>query len=503
MPVPRRRRRIAAAAAVGLLLASGTAGAAEPPPPEESSGPSAEGVGGVVEPSVVCQLPAGQGERTGPQKITVRLSPATVAPGGTVHVSVDLGPTPATSPMALEDAPFTAGIEFALAGGADGTVTVFGKRTTIDVPLAPDRIQVPSYEGDFMMPTDARGPVSLIPTRTLTVTRVLDRDHETACAARSGTKSVGSVDVEGAARPAPTLATADRAVSPGATVPVEGARWTPDARPRALLCAEDGTRCSPARFAESSLDVDAEGRLRGALTLAGPELVGPGEHRLRVFDGSREAGTSLTVTVGESPSWPSPSPSGSPSPSHLTPADPAAQPGGDVPGEVEASPRPGESPDGARLTRSQQRPATYVTPGPLSMKQSGKAVNFGAFELGEQATATSSLNTVTVSDGRGHNIGWSLTATLTDLRTSHGGVIPASAVTWTPVCVAEPGSVGRPTAGSPGALGSRASSLCTMGSQLRTPFTGGEFRADASLSLSVPGFVPPGEYKATLQLTLL
>ncbi|MBC9717606.1 hypothetical protein H9Y04_34250 [Streptomyces sp. TRM66268-LWL] len=502
------RRRLAAAAGFLLLLSGGTAGAAESPSPGAS--PDAAAAGVTVEPTVSCRLPAGQGDTAGPQRITVELSPATVAPGGTVHVEVDLGPTPATSPLELEDAPFTAGIEFALSGGAGGTVTVFGKPTPVDVPLAPARIQVPSYEGEFMMPLDARRPVRLTPTRTLTVTRVLDRDFETPCAVRSGAEAVGTVDVSGEPGPAATLTVADGAVEPGAVVELSGTRWTPGAEPRAVLCGEDGAGCSPAKFARTALEVSEGGRLSGSVTLAEADAVPSGDHRLRVFDGAREAGARLAVEGGgaapddldpstspDGPSRPADSfPSG---PSDGSTAGPSASPSL-LPGVGGTS----ESGSGSGLgsDMGQQHLATYITPGPLAMTQSGDAVDFGTFELGQQSTATAALNTVTVSDGRGRNIGWSLTATLTDL-TSGSGRIPASAVSWVPSCVAETGSVGRPTAGAPGPLGPQASSLCTMRHHARTPLTGGKFRADASLSLTFPGYVPPGEYKATLQLTLL
>ncbi|WP_093611624.1 WxL domain-containing protein [Streptomyces indicus] len=493
---------VAAAASV-LLLASGAAGAAESPSPGASQETAETPDRGVTtEPTVDCRLPAGQGDTRGPQKITVKLSPATVAPGGTVHVEVELGPTPATSPLALADTPFTAGIEFALSGGADGTVTVFGEPTAVDIPLAPSRIQVPSYEGDFMMPVGARGPVRLTPTRTLTVTRVLDRDHETPCVVRSGVQPVGTVEVAGVAHPAPTLTLPDRRPSePGAAVALSGAGWTPGGTPRALLCAQDGSACSPAGFTDSSLAVDAAGVLAGTVTLAGADLVAPAAHRVRLFDGAREASARLTVAAP-------PAAPGAPDPTDLLPErtedDPAA------PATQDPAPSPPPHPDPtapeggqADAPHASQHLAAYITPGPLAMDQSGDAVDFGTFELGEQSTATSALNTVTVTDGRGHNIGWSLTATLTDLRTAHGATIPAESVRWKPKCAGQPGSVGRPKAGTPGPLGPQASSLCTMGHHARTPMTGGKFTADAQLTLTVPGFVPPGEYEATLQLTLL
>ncbi len=497
------RRLAATLLGFALVFTVGTASAAESPSPEASTEAAA---GVTTEPTMECRLPAGQGDRTGPQKITVRISPAEVAPGAAVHVEVELGPTLATSPMKLDDAPFVAGMEFALSGGADGVVTVFGKPSTMDIPLAPARIEVPAYEGDFMMPLDAAGPVRLTPTRTLTVTRVLDRDFENPCAVRSGADVVAAVDVQGEPRPAATLAVADRSVAPGGTVRLSGTRWTADAKPRAVLCGRDGAGCSPAKFAADALKVDDDGRLSGTVTLADADMVTSGEHRLRVFDGAREAVVPLGVQGGTAPE----DPTATPSPGTSRPADdfPSGTGGaagdGDPSAGPSASPSTGSSPGhGPGGTQGAQSLRTYVTPGPLSMKQAGNSVDFGVLELGGRSTANAALNTVTVSDGRGRNIGWSLTATLTDLTNGNGGRIPASAVSWVPSCVAKPGSVGRPTAGAPGALGPQAASLCTMRHHMRTPMTGGKFKADAELSLTLPGYVPPGEYKATLQLTLL
>ncbi|NGO80055.1 hypothetical protein G6045_31015 [Streptomyces sp. YC504] len=507
MPVrrPVLPRRLAAATVFGLLLSTGAAGAAESPGREASA---AQGV--TTEPTVECRLPAGQGDKSGRQTITVRITPAEVAPGGTVHVEVDLGPSPATSPLALDDAPFTAGIEFALSGGADGTVTVFGRQAPVDVPLAPERIQVPSYEGDFMMPPDARGPVRLTPTRTLTVTHVLDRDFETPCAVRSGADAIGTVDVKGEPRPAATLTAADRSAVPGAVIGLSGMRWTPGSAPRALLCGQDGTGCSPAKFARTALEVAPDGRLSGTVTLAGRDVVPAGDHQLRIFDGAREATAPLGIRDGQpAPDDPSPDPS-RPADSFPGGTGGPGSSGGDAPTVDDPSSPASEHADrtpppehGSGGAQGRQHLATYITPGPLAMTQAGDAVDFGSLDLGQQSTATGALNTVTVSDGRGRNIGWSLTATLTNLTNDNGGTIPAGSVTWSPSCTAQTGSVGRPIAGTPGPLGAQASSLCTMGHHMRTPMTGGKFKADATLSLTLPGFVPPGEYSATLQLTLL
>lgn len=151
-----------------------------------------------------------------------------------------------------------------------------------------------------------------------------------------------------------------------------------------------------------------------------------------------------------------------------------------------------------------QRLSTSVRAGTLSMVQDGDTVDFGTTVLGTgSGVQRSRLNRVEVEDGRGVNSGWSLTATLSGFTSSGGGTIPADAVRWTPRCTAQNGSVGAPVAGSPAALGSGAASLCRMDPDGSRPFTGGRFDADADLTLTVPGFTPPGDYSATLTLTLL
>ncbi|SCF97090.1 WxL domain-containing protein [Streptomyces sp. Ncost-T10-10d] len=138
------------------------------------------------------------------------------------------------------------------------------------------------------------------------------------------------------------------------------------------------------------------------------------------------------------------------------------------------------------------------------MVQDGDTVDFGTTVLGTgSGVQRSRLNRVEVEDARGVNSGWSLTATLTGFTSADGGTIPAGAVRWTPKCTAQNGSVGVPVAGSPAALGSEAASLCRMNPDGSRPFTGGRFDADADLTLTVPGFTRPGDYSATLTLTLL
>ncbi|MGR6997965.1 hypothetical protein ACU686_07440 [Yinghuangia aomiensis] len=67
---------------------------------------------------VHCALPAGQPPVDGSQSVTVDLSPASSAPGGSIEATVTLGPSPATSPVPLTGVDMTPSITFAQSGGA-------------------------------------------------------------------------------------------------------------------------------------------------------------------------------------------------------------------------------------------------------------------------------------------------------------------------------------------------------------------------------------------------
>jgi hypothetical protein len=97
-----------------------------------------------------------------------------------------------------------------------------------------------------------------------------------------------------------------------------------------------------------------------------------------------------------------------------------------------------------------------------------------------------------------HAAGWSLTGKVTDF-TGPGAKIDAGALSWTPACATKAGSPSTCQAGSPGTVGS---SGATLASTPNGTLTGGEFTADAKLSLNVPAFTPPGTYSGVLTLTL-
>ncbi|MFF4095727.1 hypothetical protein ACFYYY_18145 [Streptomyces sp. NPDC001834] len=276
------RRAVALAAGTVLVWTGGTVALA----------PQAHA--GTVTPTVHCMLPAGQGEATGPQQMSVDLSPAVVDPGGRVHAKVTLGPSPATSGLSLNDVPTTPSIDLAMSGGATGTVTVTGPQVSLDIP-AGKPIEIPPYEGDFLIPADAKGPISFTPVRNLTRTKVLGSTYETPCEVVSGGGSVGTVDAEGTAGLPATLTAPATAVRPSTGFALSGSLWTAGATPVPSLCAADGGGCDPGKFVSSTLAISALGELSGSAVLADAGAVPDGSYLVKVGDGTKEATAPLTV----------------------------------------------------------------------------------------------------------------------------------------------------------------------------------------------------------------
>jgi hypothetical protein len=145
-----------------------------------------------------------------------------------------------------------------------------------------------------------------------------------------------------------------------------------------------------------------------------------------------------------------------------------------------------------------QKITTTVKAGTLSMSQAGDSVALSAVDFGKGGASTGALNSVTVKDFRGGPAGWSLTGKVTDF-TGPGAKIDAGKLSWTPACATKAGSPSTCQAGSAGTVGS---SGATLASTPNGTLTGGEFTADAGLSLDVPAFTPPGSYSGVLTLTL-
>ncbi|MFE9819243.1 hypothetical protein [Streptomyces sp. NPDC005773] len=533
-----------------FVLSLGCVGATAAPSPPDI--PAAAAAAGTVTPTVHCVLPAGQGEATGPQEMTVDLSPAVVEPGGKVHAKVTLGPSPATSQIALEDVPTTISLDLAMSGGATGTVTVRGAEFSMNVPVNTP-MEFPPFEGDFLLPADASGEISLAPIRTLTQTKVFGSVFETPCDIVDGGGYIGTVTAEGsAAEPADLTAPADP-VRPNTAVKLGGSGWTPDAAPVPSLCAEGGGGCDPLKFTSHTLRIDSYGTLTGTATLGEAGAVPDGRYEVKVNDGTKEATAPLTVqavaagnreiglsadsgpvgsvitvsgrnynpdrwinvigldasgtTLDDSAVYVKSGADGTFAVEFTVISDAVAAvqaDEGNDPATVRTLPFTVTTGGGGGGSTAEQQLSTQVRAGTLSMTQDGDTVDFGETVLGtDSGVQRAHLNRVEVQDARGVNSGWSLTATLTGFTSADGSTIPAGAVRWAPACTAQDGSVGAPVAGSPTVLGSEAASLCRMNPDGSRPFTGGKFDAEAGLALTVPEFTRPGDYSATLTLTLL
>jgi len=154
--------------------------------------------------------------------------------------------------------------------------------------------------------------------------------------------------------------------------------------------------------------------------------------------------------------------------------------------------------DDTPVPAGSQKLTTTVKAGTLSMSQAGDTVDLSAVDYGKGGASTGDLNAVTVKDFRGGPAGWSLTGKVTDF-TGPGAKIDAGALSWTPACATKAGSPSTCQAGSTGTVGS---SGATLASTPNGTLTGGEFTADAELSLNVPAFTPVGSYSGVLTLTL-
>ncbi|TDB93945.1 WxL domain-containing protein [Actinomadura sp. 7K534] len=167
-------------------------------------------------------------------------------------------------------------------------------------------------------------------------------------------------------------------------------------------------------------------------------------------------------------------------------------------GENPTDPGPGDPGDpgepGAGTGR--QTLNTTVNNGALTLSLEGNTAQLSTVAPGEHSTGA--LRTATVTDARGTQAGWNLVGEVTDFSHAQGGTIPKGNLAWTPTAqVVDDGSQGSVTPGAAGSLGgARTLASSAAGS------SGGVFQAGAGLDLSVPAGTSPGDYTATLTLTL-
>ncbi|MET9883562.1 beta-xylosidase [Streptomyces sp. NPDC006430] len=164
--------------------------------------------------------------------------------------------------------------------------------------------------------------------------------------------------------------------------------------------------------------------------------------------------------------------------------------------------------DAAPLPQGTQKVTAVVEQGALSMTQAGEAIALAAVPYGEGGAASGRIGAVTVKDARGGPAGWTLIGKVTDFTGPGGGPpgsgrepvrIPGASLSWTPSCTAADGSPSRCTAGSAGPVGPEGAVLASVAD---AALVGGTFTVDATVTLRVPPYTPPGAYTAVLTLTL-
>ncbi|MEU7606526.1 beta-xylosidase [Streptomyces sp. NPDC041003] len=432
------------------VLAATTGGALSAPAAAEGETPP-----GQVEFPTHCLPPQEAGLPPADGPTTARITVDDPAPqvGDTVTVTYQVLRTPAVAPLD----PNAAGGELpadvltptgriVLAGAQSGEVTVVGAKRN-DPVRAGEPLPAVTMTGTFTV--TAPGEITLAPGGyTLHTSHLLDLD--TTCTAAAPSATPVSARLTATALPTANLRSVFLAAAhgkPGAKVKVTAAGFPPGA---AVTVAGRAGAAETADRASATADE------------RGTALV-----ELPVTDKATTA-----VIAYEGPAWSASRGSG-----------PAAYT------VIDTTP----------TTAGTRKITATVEPGALGMTQAGEDVTLGAVPYGDGGAAPGRIGTVTVTDARGGPAGWSLTGKVTDF-TGPGGVrIPGASLSWTPTCVAAAGSTSACTPGSAGVVGPEGALLASTAD---APLVGGTFTVDATVTLRVPPYTPPGAYTAVLTLTL-
>jgi len=135
--------------------------------------------------------------------------------------------------------------------------------------------------------------------------------------------------------------------------------------------------------------------------------------------------------------------------------------------------------------------------GSLTLSVAGRNVTLSRAPRG--GNATGALNTVTVTDTRGTDAGWSLVGQVSDFSSPEGRTIPGANLSWTPsAATAGDGSEGQAVPGpAAGGLDQARTLASAEGGR-----SGGVFDLGAALNLKIPAGAANGTYTGTLTLTL-
>ncbi|WP_405830075.1 beta-xylosidase [Streptomyces sp. NBC_00105] len=432
------------------VLAATTGGALSAPAAAEGEIPP-----GRVEFPTHCLPPqeAGLPPADGPTNARITVDDPAPQVGDTVTVTYQVLRTPAVPPLDpnAADGQLPADVltptgRIVLAGAQSGEVTVVGAKRN-DPVKAGEPLPAVTMTGTFTV--TAPGEITLAPgAYTLHTSHLLDLD--TTCTAAAPSATPVSERLTATALPTANLRSVFLAAAhgkPGAKVKVTAAGFPP------------GAAVTVAGRADAAETAD---RVSAAADELGTALV-----ELPVTDKATTG-----VIAYEGPAWSASRGSG---PAAYTVIDTAPTVAG---------------------TR---KVTATVEPGALGMTQAGEDITLGAVPYGDGGAAPGRIGTVTVTDARGGPAGWSLTGKVTDF-TGPGGVrIPGASLSWNPTCVAAAGSPSACTPGSAGVVGPEGALLASTAD---APLVGGTFTVDATVTLQVPPYTPPGAYTAVLTLTL-
>lgn len=379
---------------------------------------------------------------------TAKITVDNVTPkvGDTVTVTYTVVTPAASNPtdLALPADIMTPTGKVTLGGAQTGSVTVAGPKKNDPVP---GQGTFPSFSMTGTFTVTAPGAITLSPgDYNIHTSYILELD--TPCTVTNPpapvSETVTAADDPPANIRAISLSSASGA--PGAAVTVTGSGFTPGATVT-LAGRSGGSQTADT----ATLTANAQGAISGSLVVNDRTTTGVVAYEGGAWSADKGAGPVAYVVVDDTP-----------------------------------------VPDGS------QKLTTTVKAGTLSMSQAGDAVQLSAVDFGTGGASTGALKTVTVKDFRGGPAGWSLTGKVTDF-TGPGAKIDAGKLSWTPACATKAGSPSTCRAGSAGVVGSAGA---TLASAPDATLTGGEFTADAQLSLDVPAFTPPGTYTGVLTLTL-
>lgn len=158
--------------------------------------------------------------------------------------------------------------------------------------------------------------------------------------------------------------------------------------------------------------------------------------------------------------------------------------------------------------QTQQNISATVNPGTLRQTAAGSQINLGAAVTTSTTaqTETGAINAITVTDARGGAATWTLTAAVTTgLATSGGATLANNLLSIGPsTCAAAAGSATGITQGSGGNFGT-TQTICDATTNAVNPASGtkgGEWVANAGLTLTIPAYQAAGTYNGQITFTL-